>query len=251
MSGGARNEKRRQQEARAARLAAAGITVPERKKTNTNRVPLIAAAVVLVLVVVVAGGWYYLNGRAATPTFTATASGAVVTAGSGPVVIDVYEDFLCPGCLALEKRDGNKIISALNDGRITVKYHMLGLLDARTKPAGYSTRAADASLCAAAAGIYGAYHQKLFAEQPAEGSAGLTDDQLVTFGTALGAGGDFGTCVKGTSNDAAIKKETTSATGSAALKNEQGAFGTPTVAIGGKRVDINSSSWLDDALAGK
>lgn len=250
MSGGARNEKRRQQEARAARLAAAGITVP-RKPLDKNRVPIIAAVVVLALVVVVAGGWYYLNSRPVTPTFTATASGAVVTAGSGPVVIDVYEDFLCPGCLALEKRDGNEIVSALNDGRITVKYHMLGLLDARTKPAGYSTRAADASLCAAAAGIYGAYHQKLFAEQPAEGGAGLTDDQLVQFGTALGAGAEFATCVKGTSNDAAITKETDAATSSAALKNEQGAFGTPTVAIGGKRVDINSSSWLDDALAGK
>lgn len=250
MSGGARNEKRRQQEARAARLAAAGITVPESKYAK-NRVPVIAAVVVLVLVVVVAGGLFYLNNRPVTPTFTATASGAVVTAGSGPVVVDLYEDYLCPGCLALEKRDGNAIVTALNDGRITVKYHMLGLLDARTKPAGYSTRAADAALCAASAGIYGSYHKKLFDEQPAENSAGLTDDQLIAFGTELGAGGDFATCVKGTTNDAAITKETDAATGSAALENEAGVFGTPTVAIGGKRVDINNSAWLDDALAGK
>ncbi|MDN5859533.1 MAG: thioredoxin domain-containing protein [Pseudonocardia sp.] len=250
MSGGTRNEKRRQQEARAARLAAAGITVPE-SRFDRQRVPIIAAAVVLVLAVVLAGGWYLLSSRAVTPTYTATASGAVITAGSGPVVIDVYEDFLCPGCRALENRDGDKIVAALNDGRVTVKYHVLGLLDARTKPAGYSTRAADAALCAAAAGIFPAYHEKLFAQQPPEGGAGLTDEQLVAFGTELGAGGDFATCVQGTTHDAAITKETESAAASAALKNPQGAFGTPTVAIGGKRVDINSSSWLDDAVAGK
>jgi protein-disulfide isomerase len=248
MSGGERNAKRRQQSEREARLAAAGIRVPQ-SSVQKNRVPMIAAGVVIALVVIVAGGWYYLSTRPVTPTFAATASGAVVTAGSGPVVIDVYEDFLCPGCLALEQRDGNKIITALNDGKLTVKYHMLGLLDARTKPAGYSTRAADASLCAAAAGIYGKYHQKLFSVQPAENSAGLTDDQLISYGTQLGAGDDFATCVKGTSHDAAIKKETDSADSSDALKN-QGAFGTPTVAKNGKRVDINASGWLDSVLAG-
>lgn len=249
MSGGERNAKRRQQAEREARLAAAGIRVPQ-SSVQKNRLPMIAAGVVLALVVVVAGGWYYLTTRAVTPTYTATASGAVVTAGTGPVVIDVYEDFLCPGCLALEKRDGNQIAKALNDGKLTVKYHMLGLLDARTKPAGYSTRAADASLCAAAAGIYGAYHQKLFSAQPAENSAGLTDDQLVSYGTDLGAAGDFATCVKGTTHDSAIKKETDAATSSDALKN-QGAFGTPTVAKDGKRIDINASGWLDTVLAGK
>lgn len=249
MSGGERNAKRRQQAEREARLAAAGIRVPQ-SSVQKNRVPMIAAGVVIALVVVVAAGWYYLSSRPVTPTYTASASGAVVTAGTGPVVIDVYEDFLCPGCLALEKRDGNKIISALNDGKLTVKYHMLGLLDGRTKPAGYSTRAADASLCAAAAGIYGAYHQKLFSVQPAENSAGLTDDQLVSYGTELGAGGDFATCVKGTTHDSAVKKETDAAESNDALKN-QGAFGTPTVAKDGKRIDINASGWLDTVLAGK
>jgi protein-disulfide isomerase len=249
MSGGERNAKRRQQAEREARLAAAGIRVPQ-SPLQKNRTPMIAAAVVIALVVVVAGGWYYLTSRPVTPTFPATASGAVVTAGTGPVVIDVYEDFLCPGCLALEERDGNKIIGALNDGKLTVKYHMLGLLDARTKPAGYSTRAADASLCAAAAGIYGRYHQKLFSVQPAENSAGLTDDQLVSYGTELGAGGDFATCVKGTTHDSAIKKETDAAESSAALKN-QGSFGTPAVAKDGKRIDINASGWLDTVLAGE
>jgi len=249
MSGGERSAKRRQQAEREARLAAAGIRVPQ-SSLQKNRTPMVAAAVVIALVVVAAGGWYYFSTRTVTPKFTATASGAVVTAGTGPVVIDVYEDFLCPGCLALEKRDGNQIISALNDGKLTVKYHMLGLLDARTKPAGYSTRAADASLCAAAAGIYGSYHQKLFSVQPAENSAGLTDDQLVSYGTELGAGGDFATCVKGTTHDSAIKKETDAAEGTDALKN-QGVFGTPTVAKDGKRIDINASGWLDTVLAGK
>lgn len=249
MSGGARNEKRRQQEARRARLAAAGITVPQ-SRSAINRLPLIIVGVVVALVVVAAGGYYLIANRTVSPSYPAIASGAVVAAGTGPVVIDMYEDFLCPGCLALEKRDGNAIVTALNDNKITVKYHMLGWLDARTKPEGYSTRASGAALCAAAAGIYGSYHQKLFAEQPAENGAGLTDDQLVAFGTALGATGDFAGCVKGTTHDDVIAKETTKAKNDDALKNA-GQFGTPTVAIGGKRVDINNTAWLDNAIAGK
>ena len=249
MSGGARNEKRRQQDARQARLAAAGITVPP-SKVGVNRTPLIIVGVVLAVVIVAVLGYYLISNRTVTPGFTATASGAVVTAGSGPVVIDMYEDFLCPGCNALEQRDGAAITTALNDNKITVKYHMLGFLDSKTNPAGYSTRAADASVCAATAGIYGKYHQKLYAEQPAENSAGLTDDQLVTFGTDLGATGDFSTCVKGTTHDADIKKETDAAKSNAALKTN-GQFATPTIAVAGKTIDINDSTWLATAIAGK
>lgn len=246
MSGASRSEKKRKQAEREARLAAAGIQVPKR-----NPMPMIAAGVVLALVVLAAGGWYWYTNRTITPNYTATAAGAVVTAGTGPVVIDVYEDYLCPGCLALEKRDGNKITEALNDGRLTVRYHPLGLLDDRSRPAGYSTRAADAAICAAQAGIFPAYHQKLFGEQPAEGSAGLTDDQLVAFGPELGAGPDFAACVRGGTHDAEIKKATDAAEADPGLKNEAGMFGTPTVAVDGKRIDINRSSWLDDLLAGR
>ena len=169
MGGASRGERKRRQEAAAQRLAAAGIQVPE-KRSNPALMIVIAVVVVAVLV---GGVVLYMrsssSGAAVAPTYTATASGAVVTAGTGKAVIDVYEDFLCPNCEIFEKAYGNEIVSALNEGKLTVRYHSIAILDSRSTPPGYSTRAANAALCAVPAGIYPTYHQKLFASQPLRG----------------------------------------------------------------------------------
>ena len=123
MGGASRGERKRRQEAAAQRLAAAGIQVPE-KRSNPALMIVIAVVVVAVLV---GGVVLYMrnssSGAAVAPTYTATASGAVVTAGTGKAVIDVYEDFLCPNCEIFEKAYGNEIVSALNEGKLTVRYH--------------------------------------------------------------------------------------------------------------------------------
>lgn len=246
MGGASRNEKKRRQEAAAQRLSAAGIRVPPKK---TNRTPLIvvgavvAVALVVGLVVLITRGLG--GGEPVVPAYSATAAGAVVTAGSGPVVVDVYEDYLCPQCERFEERYGDEITTALNAGRITVRYHAVAILDGLTEPAGYSTRAADAALCSVPAGIFPAYNKALFDSQPAEGSAGLTDDELIALGT--GAQGDFAGCVRGTTNDAAITAETQAASADAALQTD-GRFGTPTVTVNGAKVDLNDTSWLADAI---
>ncbi|MGI9003023.1 MAG: DsbA family protein [Pseudonocardia sp.] len=249
MGGASRNEKKRRQEAANQRLAAAGIRPPE--KSSASRMPLIVVAVVLAVVVVV--GLTVLISRSSgdvVPTYTASASGAVVTAGSGPVAIDVYEDYLCPACERFEQRYGDEITTALNDGQLTVRYHSIAILDERTDPPGYSTRAANAALCSVPAGVYPTYHKKLFDSQPAEGSAGLTDDELVAFGTELGAQGDFAACVRGGASAPAIAAETEAAVSDPALQTD-GNFGTPTVAIDGTKIDLSNTSWLQDAIAGQ
>ena len=237
MGGADRNEKRRR------RLAAApGIRAPEKK----NATPMIVVAVVVVVALLIGGGFLWYRSHSASSivgTYTATVSGAVVTAGTGKPSIDVYEDFLCPNCERFEQRDGSAITTALNEGKLTVRYHAIAILDQNSRPAGYSTRAAHAALCAAAAGVFPAYHQKLFDQQPDEGSAGLTDDQLVAFGTELGAKGDFAGCVTKGTNAAAVEAATTRATGDPNLQTD-GVFGTPTVAVGGKKIDLNDGSWL-------
>lgn len=243
MGGASRGERKRRQDAAAQRLAAAGIQVPQ-KRSNT---PLLIVIAVVVVAVLVGGVVLYMrssaSGATVTPTYTATASGAVVTAGTGKPSIDVYEDFLCPNCEIFEKSYGNEIVSALNQGKLTVRFHSIAILDSRSNPAGYSTRAANAALCAIPAGIYPAYHQKLFASQPSEGSAGLTNDQLVQFGTDLGAKGDFAACVTGAKNASAVTAETKKAVADPALQTG-GVFGTPTVVANGAIVDLNNSNWL-------
>ena len=59
----------------------------------------------------------------------------------------------CPNCEIFEKSYGNEIVSALNEGKLTVRYHSIAILDSRTTPPGYSTRASNAALCAVPAGL--------------------------------------------------------------------------------------------------
>jgi protein-disulfide isomerase len=245
MGGASRNEKRRKQEEAERRLAAAGIRVPQKR----NRTPTIVVAVVLVVAVVVGGAVLIARalGNEVEPTYTATADGAVVTAGTGPVVIEIYEDYICPSCERFETRYGNEITTALNEGKISARFHTIAILDEQSNPAGYSTRAANAALCSVPAGIFPRYHKKLFDEQPAEGSAGLSNDELIALGTELGAQGDFAGCVQGNTHGDAIVQETEKATTDTALQTN-GRFGTPTVSVGGKKIDLNDTSWLQTAL---
>ena len=159
MGGASRNEKKRRQDAAAQRLAAAGIQVPP--KQAPNRTTIIVAAVLAVALVAGLAIWYFRSGSSATeaPKYTATQAGAVVTVGSGPVIVDVYEDYLCPICERFEERYGTDLTTALNNNQITVRYHSVAILDERTTPPGYSTRAGNAALCSVAAGIYPAYPQ--------------------------------------------------------------------------------------------
>ncbi len=248
MGGASRNEKRRKQEEAERRLAAAGISVPQKR----NRTPTIVVGVVIALAVVVGAALLIARGLGGDvePTYTVEADGAVVTAGTGPVAIDVYEDYLCPACERFEERYGDEITNALNEGKITVRFHTIAILDTLSEPEGYSTRAGGAALCAVPAGIYPRYHKKLFDEQPAEGSAGLSNDELVTFGTELGAQGDFAACVQGGTHLDAVAAETTKATSDTALETN-GRFGTPTVAIDGRKIDLNDTTWLQKAISGQ
>jgi protein-disulfide isomerase len=249
MGGASRNEKKRRQEAANARLRAAGITPPTQAR-DSKRTTFIAVAALAVVALVV-GVVVLLNrdsgGTAVVPAYTTSAAGGVVTAGGGPMVVDVYEDFLCPVCERFEERYGDELTEALNAGRITVRYHSVAILDQLSDPVGYSSRAANAALCSVPAGIHPAYHQRLFAEQPAEGSAGLSDEQLIAFGTELGA--DLRPCITGGTNADAVTAMTRAAIDDPALRNADGNFGTPTVLLDGARVDISDTGWLQKALA--
>ena len=263
MSGAARNERRRRQED-AARKAAArqgarkGVPAgpPAADPPLKNKRVLVAAITAAVLVAAFAAVYVFLDRNSATPTppaaYPVAVDGVVVTAGSptAPVTLDLYEDYLCPYCERLENRSGDDVAAALGAGKIKVNYHALNILDQRSDPAGYSTLAANAALCAVPAGIWPAYHDKLFAEQPAEGGPGLTAERLTALGTELGAGPDFGSCVPANARAGAITAASATASADPALQTD-GQFGTPTVAVGGRKIDVSSSDWLDQVLAGR
>lgn len=266
MGGAERGERRRRREA-ANRGAVGGSSSGPGKggarRPDVGRIPgagkdrrvAVGVTVAVVLLAIVAGGLYLLSRPSGTSTAAASypvaADGVVVTAGqpNAPVTVDVYEDYLCPVCERFENRYGDQLATALGQGKIKVNYHAVTILDNRSVPAGYSTLAANAALCAVPAGIWPAYHAKLYAEQPREGGPGLTAERLTALGTELGAGPDFGPCVTANARAGAIAAATDAATADPALQTD-GAFGTPTVAVAGRKIDVSDSGWLDKVVAG-
>jgi protein-disulfide isomerase len=246
VGGASRGERRRRQAAGAPQPPAA----PPPGRDKRVKVALIVAAVIAVLI----AGTLLLpllwpDKPSVADSYPVAVQGTVVTAGqaSAPVTVAVYEDYLCPVCERFENRYGDEIATALNEGRVKVEYHSTAILDNRSNPPGYSTRAANAALCAVPAGIWPAFHERLYAEQPAEGSAGLTAAQLTAIGTELGAGPEFAQCVEANGNAAAISAATDAAAANPALQTD-GQFGTPTVAVDGRKVDVSNPNWLQDAL---
>jgi protein-disulfide isomerase len=205
----------------------------------------------LAVIVLAALSFAYLGkdaGTASTGGYSTQVQGAVVTAGkSAATEVDIYEDFLCPICGRFEAGSGGSVRAAISDGKVQVRYHPVAILNRATNPTGYSTRAANAAICAADAGKYGDYHDKLFAEQPEENSAGLTDQELVAKGTDVGLSGGFSTCVTGHKHNAAVDSATLAAAKDTSLRAEGKGFGTPTVLVNGKRVDWSDSDWLTSA----
>jgi protein-disulfide isomerase len=204
---------------------------------------------VLVAVVLVAWAFMMFAGGSkakVAATYTTAVQGSVVVAGKQAAnTVDVYEDFLCPICGRFEANFSGQLTQAINDGKVQVRYHPVAILNRATNPVGYSLRAANAGICAAEAGIFPAYHEKLFAEQPSEGSAGLTDQELIDKANQVGAPATFANCVSSGKYSKAVTAETLRASKDTSLRAEgSNGFGTPTVTVNGKRADLSDDNWL-------
>jgi protein-disulfide isomerase len=156
------------------------------------------------------------------------APGAEAEAGQ-PVKVVAYIDFICPVCLRFENTYNDALTSLRNEGKISMEYRPLGFLD-RQSSTNYSSRAANAAACVAdkAPEKYAEYVDVLFANQPAEGGAGLSDDKLKSLASDIGA--DINSCVDDKTFRPYVKYSTE-------LANRTGITGTPTVFIDGKQWD--------------
>jgi protein-disulfide isomerase len=240
------------------------VTSGRRKPSvGKSRTPTIIAVVVLVILVGVIGFAVYSANQtktAAQPanqpitpvnaTYQTHVEGTVAVAGNGPTKLDVYEDAQCPACKQFEQLDGQKITDGLNAGKLTVRYHMVNLLEQSSNPPGYSTLGGNAIMCAAQNGGFATLHKTLYERQPEEGGAGFTVDDLVTMGKNSGAGPGYEACVRGNTYGAAVSQNYQQASSDPALQQQQGGqsgFGTPTIQVNGKTVGVNDPA-LDAAL---
>jgi protein-disulfide isomerase len=222
--------------------------VQQQRAAERRRRVTIWTTVSVVAVLVVAGliGW----GLAANQEDTKTANlvtpsvavddGTAFAVGTGPVKVDVYEDFMCPHCEEFETSAGSTIDQLVAANKVTVQYHPIAILDGASSTE-YSTRAAAASAAAAVGGKFAEYHKALFANQPAEGSAGLDDAKLVELGKSVGLGDDFAKAV----DDGTYKAWATKATDTAAAR---GVNSTPTVQVAGQGLESPTAAALTAAV---
>lgn len=115
----------------------------------------------------------------------ATPDGDGILIGAGPVRVDAFIDFLCPFCREFEQAAEPVLARLVSDGQASLAYHPMNFLD-EASTTSYSTRAAAASGCAADQDRFLPYAHELFARQPPEGGAGLSDAVLAGLGQAAG-----------------------------------------------------------------
>lgn len=254
MGGAERGEAKRKR--RAAQPSGTAVTGSGGSRRRTALLSVIGLAVVVGLAV-----WLWdLNKpgtlpaaipvAAAGPEYPVVVQGDTVVTGSpqAPVTIDVYEDFMCPGCAQFERAYHQRLAQAVADGTARVVYHPVAILDDHSEPAGYSTLAAGATFCAAQVGIFPRFHDSLFATQPAQGGPGWTSAQLQQLAQSLGAGDSFTSCLQA-GTDRLVAASTEIARRVISGLHPDGQFGTPSVVVNGALVDINDQDWLDQALS--
>lgn len=125
---------------------------------------------------------------------SATPAGDGIIVGDGPVPVHAYIDFQCPYCRRFELSSGIALAAMVAGHEISLIYHPMNFLD-MASTTHYSTRAAASSGCAADQDRFMNYAHALFVNQPEEGSAGLSDAELIALGESVGLGTAFASCV--------------------------------------------------------
>lgn len=201
-------------------------------KSNTNWFAIGVSAAVVVILVVLGGLVVFLNNQATAPG--PTPGGALInqetgaiTVGDGDTQVDTYIDFMCPVCGQFEEAYGEQLQTAASNGDITLNIHPIAILDFRSTT-DYSSRSAAAMYCVAENDPDSAvaFMNLLFENQPAEGGAGLDDNQLASYAEQAGATASADCLAEGEYLKFPV-----------AQAKEHEIKGTPTIEIDGDRID--------------
>ncbi len=239
-------------QANAARAAerAAALRAAEAKKERRRRI-VVSAVVIGVLLAIGGIAFAVQSGRDTTGQAATPPAGAVDTYGvplgpdDAPVTVEVYEDFLCPFCGDFEASASESLEEYAEAGDVQVQYKVVAFLDPLSEGTDYSTRAANAvAVVLDEAGRDEAVemHEALFANQPAEETPGLSDEQLVELAVESGAAR---TAVEGPIENRKFEQWVENA-GEAASQDDVAQ--TPTVRVDGETVEGASIAEIVDNM---
>ena len=252
----------RRASAAAARAAAVG---GDKKRERVMRI--VGAAVVLVVVIGIILIAVVAKNSSKTPVVTPTgdpnaaiptsvfagsskyAFGVPFGTGSANVpVLEIWEDFQCPSCEAVEKANGAGIEELAAAGKVQLIWRPTTFLD-KNLANDSSARATAAWGCAIDQGKSREYHNAVYANPPSSEGVGFTNDVLLSFASDAGIEGanmdKFKTCFE-------AQKYLSWAANSTDAFYKSGAQGTPYGVLNGKPLDnatLADKAKLDAAVA--
>lgn len=167
----------------------------------------------------------------------------VADAETPPAHVVLYQDYMCPACNSFETSFAPEIEQILQEGVGVIEYRTVTFLDHLSSGTNYSSRSANVAYCVANTypDKFFDFNALLYANQPAELSAGISNKDLIALADSLGATG-LESCV----TDGTYR-------GWAAEKNDAGLEvikGTPTIIINGEEWDKQGSLYEAVVKAG-
>lgn len=235
-----------------ARQVAAQRLAAQRRKQRIVSFSIVAVVVIAVLAVVGVVSVTVFNqvNKPKAPLAApkgGTNDGIYVGPASAKATVDLYIDFMCPICNQFEQTTGPTLDKMVQASQIRIYYHPVAYLDRASQGTNYSTRASGAAACAADAGVFDKYRSVLYQNQPQENTPGLTNAQLIQYGTQAGVKDTaaFEKCV----NDGKYSTWTATLTEAA---SKGGVGGTPTVKVNGTVVGgkdtVPNTQQVTDAI---
>ena len=224
----------------------------QRKAEQKRRMVIIGSVVAVLIVIVGVSAAVFAMQDSSGEEVTADGTpagvegyGVVVGDASAPTTITIYEDLQCPICQAFEQATGEQVNAAVEAGDVKLDYRMVSFLDGASDNE-YSSRAMNALLATldtAGVDAFKSLHDELFANQPAEGTAGPEDDELIDAAVDAGATESE---IRPLIEDKAFEQWIKNATDQ---MSKDGVSGTPTVEIDGERQEGSVQESIDAVLA--
>ena len=228
----------------AARARVADARAAEALRQRRRKSLIIGSAAVAVIVAGTGIGIAVQNSRStsnAPYVAPANADGTTIVYGNPNAknTLQVYEDFRCPICDELEKSAGPAVQALADNGTYKIEYHLATFLDGNLGGNGSAV-----ALNAAAAALnestakFKAFHDVLYANQPAETTDGFNSTQEMLKLAAK---------VPGLVTPAFTKAVEDNTYGPWVSKvsdafNNSGVTGTPTLKLNGKQLTVFSNS---------
>ncbi|NLE70781.1 MAG: thioredoxin domain-containing protein [Actinomycetales bacterium] len=158
------------------------------------------------------------------------------------VVVTVYSDMICPACGLFEMTAGQVLEEMREAGEVVLDHRIVGNLDGFSQGTRYSTRAAQALYTVAeeAPDAFPAFLSALFANQPAEGTRGLTDEQIIEIARAAGVPEEAAAAIEEGRYTWWVEQIT-----QVARERFAPRFGTPTVLLNGTPLP-DDVDWRDE-----